>query len=521
VTLEILHETSAARLLAPSDPSVLLANIANRARRGSEIYELSYGHPDGNSRSLRFSVSPMSEDGQAATLAMISDVTEVRAAEEQLRSRALHDELTGLPNRALMVDRLEHVLARHERSPRGHVAVLLADLDDFKLVNDSWGHAAGDELLRQVAHRLSTAIRAVDTVARFGGDEFVILCEHVSDEEAQAIAARVLGVLSEPFTIESHPIYVAASIGIALAPPHDAATLLQYADTAMYSAKNRGPGHLQLFDVALAENAAERLTLGNDLRVALDGDGLQLHYQPVVALATGELVGVEGLARWRHPVRGNVPPSTFVPIAERLGLAPALDRWAIKTGVTDARRLRKALDSRLHVAVNISAANVADGALEQYVNSLDVRVADDQPLLVLEITENALMQNPAGAKATLEALHDMGVEAAIDDFGTGYSSLAYLSRLPVQTLKIDRSFVSDLDVDPHARGIAAAIIDLARTLGLRTIAEGVETVAQLRVLTELGCWAAQGFLWSPAVPLDALVAMVSDLPNQRFDIACD
>jgi diguanylate cyclase (GGDEF)-like protein/PAS domain S-box-containing protein len=518
VTAEHLYATTPPLLCTPDNPGPMTERLRDRATRGLETYELPYAHPDGTIHRLRASVSPMIENGLPASLAMISDVTAQHAAEEQLRSRALHDELTGLPNRTLMSDRIGQALARQARSPESSVAVLLADLDDFKLVNDTWGHAAGDDLLRQVAQRLQQAVRTTDTVARFGGDEFVILCENVTVEQAQEVAARVVDVMRAAFEVHGQPAYVAASIGIALSPPADAATLLQYADTAMYEAKSHGRNQIRLFDVALAQNAADHLLLGNDLRTALDTDQLQMFYQPVVQLEDGQIVGVEGLARWQHPQRGPVSPVVFVEVAERLGLAPMLDRWAISKGSADGTRLRHLVSPALRVAVNISAANLADATLEQHVAAVygDVDAADR--LLVLEITENALMQNPDAARATLERLHLGGVDAAIDDFGTGYSSLAYLSRLPVQSVKIDRSFIAKIVDDADARAITAAIIDLAATLGLRTVAEGVETVEQLALLRELGCWAAQGFLWSPAVPLERLGEIVAGLPGGRFPV---
>jgi predicted signal transduction protein with EAL and GGDEF domain len=355
-------------------------------------------------------------------------------------------------------------------------------------------------------------------VARFGGDEFVILCENVTEAQAEAVAARVVEVMRDTFVVGGHPAYVAASIGIALSPPADAATLLQYADTAMYEAKSRGRNQVQVFDVALAQNAAESLLLGNDLREALTNGQLQLHYQPLVLLETGEVVKVEGLARWQHPVRGAVSPVVFVEVAERLGLGPLLDRWAVSTGAADGPRLRALINPALKVAVNISAANLADATLEQHVAAVYGSVPLADRMLVLEITENALMQNPDKARETLERLRAGGVEAAIDDFGTGYSSLAYLSRLPVRTVKIDRSFIANIVDDPDARAITAAIIDLAGTLGLRTVAEGVETQEQLVLLRELGCWAGQGWLWAPAMPLERLAETVAALPDGRFPV---
>ena len=517
MTLQQVYDTNGADILAPDDPEPQRDRSRRRAEVGAEIYEVDYRHPDGAVRRLRLSVSPMIEDGTPASLVMISDVTDVRAAEAQLLSRALHDGLTGLPNRARMTEQIEEALTR-QLAVTGTVAVLLADLDDFKLVNDTWGHAAGDELLQQVAERLSGSVRSGDIVARFGGDEFVILCEDVTLAQAEAVAARVVDALSSPFSIGGQLTFVAASIGIALSPPQDAATLLQYADTAMYEAKARGRGQLRVFDVALATNAADHMLLGNDLRVALTTGALQMHYQPVVILESGQIAGVEGLARWRHPTRGPVPPTLFVEIAERLGLAPVLDRWAITQGAADAVRLRAATYPELRIGVNISAANLGDATLEQHLASVYGDSTGRDLHLVLEITENALMQNPEAARQTLFRLHAMGVQAAIDDFGTGYSSLAYLSRLPVQAVKIDRSFIADLATDPQAVAITAAIIDLARTLGLRTVAEGVETPQQLALLRGLGCWAAQGWLWCPALPVEELVETVSRLPGQRFPV---
>ena len=502
-------------LLSPNNSAVLADNMRNRAARGSDTYEIAYVHPDGGERCLRLSVSPMVEEGREASLAMISDITEIRAAEAQLRTRALTDDLTGLPNRRLMAERIDQALAQ---KTTGSVAVMLADLDDFKLVNDTWGHAAGDELLRQVALRLGDGVRENDLVARFGGDEFVILCESVDAIRAEMVGARVLSALSEPFHVDGRIVYVSASLGIAVSPPRDAGTLLRYADTAMYEAKARGRGHLQVFDLALARHAADHLLLGNDLRVAMESGELEMHYQPVVDLQTGAVSGVEGLARWRHPQRGNVPPDVFVATAERMGLAPVLDRWAISRGVADGKILRAALDPETRVGVNISAANLGDPSLEAHLAEVYADGDPDNPMLLLEITENALMTNPEAARRTLERLQAKGVGSAIDDFGTGYSSLAYLSKLPVQAVKLDRSFVTPLGSDAQAEAIAAAITELARALRMRTVAEGVETREQLAVLRRLGCTAAQGWLWTKALPLDELIALVQSLPDRRFPL---
>ena len=513
LSLADVYAAHVSSLLLPDH--ALALNRSSRVQPGAEIYEVPYSHPDGRTRTLRMSVSPMVEAGHEASLAMISDITEVRVAEAQLRTRALHDDLTGLPNRRMMAERIEEALSR---ARPGSVAVMLADLDDFKLVNDTWGHAAGDDLLRQVAARLAAGVRAEDIVARFGGDEFVILCENVDADRAEMVGRRVLSALQEPFDVDGHRVYVAASIGIAVSPPRDSGTLLRFADTAMYEAKSRGRGHLQIFDVALAKDAADHLLLGNDLRVAIDTGALEMHYQPVIDLATGAVTGLEALARWDHPQRGNVPPDVFVAIAERMGLAAVLDRWAIGRGVADGVRVRRELHPQTRIGVNISAANLGDPSLEACLDEVYADGDPANPLLLLEITENTLMTNPEAARRTLERLLARGVGSAIDDFGTGYSSLAYLANLPVQAIKLDRSFVTNLGHDPQAVAIATAVTDLARALHLRTIAEGVETREQLAVLRRLGCTGAQGWLWTKALPLEEMIALVQALPGQRFPL---
>jgi diguanylate cyclase (GGDEF)-like protein/PAS domain S-box-containing protein len=446
------------------------------------------------------------------------DVTARVEAEQELRRRALRDELTGLANRTLLADRMERALARAARSGDSPVAVIFADLDQFKLINDSWGHAAGDRLLVQVAARFTRAARSSDTVARFGGDEFVIVCEDTNQATAQAIATRLQETLASPFDLDGRRAYIRASMGIAVSPPHSAPDLLRFADTAMYAAKSGGPGRIQLFDLALADEAADRLTLGNDLRDALSQDQLTLHYQPVVELTDGSLVGLEALARWSHPVRGAVSPARFVAVAETSGLAPSLNGWALGRARRDAGLLRSLMPVVPRIAVNISVQHLMDADLEADVLSAVSGGELDAHGLVLEITESALMDNPDQTCQLLGRLRARGVETAIDDFGTGYSSLAYLNRLPVTTLKIDRSFIQNITHDPDSLAITASVIELARSMRLSTIAEGVETIEQLTLLRNLGCWAAQGFLWSPALAPDALAQLVERLPDRRFNV---
>ena len=517
VPLEQLYGAAGEDLLASQDRDIVRVRRLTRHERGPEIYDLDYPHPDGGGRTLQISVSPYDDGEIRGNLAMVADVTEARRAEDELRRRALHDDLTGLPNRTLLADRLEHALDRQARADGGTVALLFLDLDNFKLVNDSLGHGSGDELLRQVAERLAQTVRPGDTVGRFGGDEFVIICEGADDKVAHAVARRVLDDLTTPFSVENQTVYVGASIGIALAPPHAGDELMRFADAAMYDAKARGRGRAQTFDRALADEAADRLYLSNDLRIALDNDTLSMHYQPIIELDTGVARSVEALARWQHPARGYVSPAQFTAIAEVAGLADKLDHWALAAAVRDTAGVRAALGPQTCIGVNVTARAFGEGNVEALLRRL--RVAPGQ--LTLEITEGTLVEHPDRARNVMTRLRERGIPVAIDDFGTGFSSLSYLNQLPVQALKIDRSFVEGITDDQDAFAIAAAIIDLGRTLGLRTIAEGVETPEQLALLRRLGCWGGQGFLWSPAVSLPDLTELARSLPRGRFRVDGD
>jgi diguanylate cyclase (GGDEF)-like protein/PAS domain S-box-containing protein len=519
ITAEDLVRRTAIELLSPEDRPFLTEKLRNRAVLGPEEYQLEYPHPDGRTRVLSLIVSPLADDaGVVGSLAMIADVTESRRTDEELRRRALHDDLTGLANRTLLTDRLEQAVARQQRLHSAPVAVLFVDLDQFKLVNDAWGYDAGDALLAQAGRRVAKAARPGDTVARFGGDEFVIVAEGLSESEARQLAECVLGELAAPFEIDGHRAYVNASIGVAVSPPASASELLRSAHGAMYDAKSRGRGRVHVFDPSLAAAGDGRLQLGSDLRDALSSDALELHYQPIVELATGRLLGVEALARWEHPVHGFVPPQKFVAVAEGIGLAGVLDRWVLGRAVRDQVRLRKAFGPDFQVSVNISARHLTELDLEQSVRDALAQAGSTAAGLVLELTESTVMDDPEQAREVLERITAMGIEIAVDDFGTGYSSLGYLSRLPVQALKIDRSFVADITRDADSLAIAAAVIDLARGLRLRTVAEGIETPEQLALLRALGCGGGQGYLWSPAVPLAQLEELVVGLPTRKFDV---
>jgi diguanylate cyclase (GGDEF)-like protein len=430
----------------------------------------------------------------------------VQRAAEMSRERehqALHDPLTDLPNRALLADRIEQVLARSARQP-GRVAVLFLDIDQFKVVNDGLGHARGDELLGQVAARLQAVVRPGDTLARFGGDEFVIVCDDIPDDRVGDIATRIADALRHPFALGGLPVSVSASIGIALSTvDSDADSLLRDADLAMYRAKDAGRDRAVLFDAGMHLEAANRLDLETGLRSAVDRGELRLYYQPVVRLDDGAPIGVEALLRWQHPQRGLLLPGDFIGVAEATGLIIPIGAWVLREALTQVQRWRRDLPDAadLWVSVNISGKQIDHPGLVGDVHRALELSAIPPPCVRLEVTESVVMGEADGTMPAASALRDLGVQLAIDDFGTGYSSLSHLKRLPVTTLKIDRSFVDGLGGDdPFDPPIADAIISMARALGLDVVAEGVETPAQLATLRGLGAKYAQGYLWSPPLP---------------------
>jgi len=429
--------------------------------------------------------------------AILHDISERKAFEHRLAHQATHDPLTGLPNRTLLIDRLEGALARARRHNR-RVAVLFLDLDHFKVVNDSLGHGLGDRLLVAIAERLSIALRPEDTVARFGGDEFVVLCEDlVSQHDAIAIAERVDEAVSGPFVIDDTEVFVGVSIGIALPDDTDAdpETLIRDADAAMYRAKDRGRSRWELFDNAMRASAVDRLDIENALRRALDRRELRVFYQPVIDLTSGRVDGVEALLRWEHPERGLLNPGDFITVAEETGLIVPIGSWVLDQACRQVQRWHASAERTdpLTVAINISGRQLGHPRLVEDLAAVLADTSIDPSLVELEITESVLMDDVEMSAETLGRLHALGVHLAVDDFGTGYSSLSYLRRFPVDILKVDQSFVDGLGEDSSDSAIVTAIITLAHTLGLRAVAEGVETALQLTELRRLGCDRAQGF----------------------------
>ncbi|TXH30831.1 MAG: EAL domain-containing protein, partial [Actinobacteria bacterium] len=422
--------------------------------------------------------------------------------------QSLHDPLTGLPNRVLLNDRIEQALARSSRM-RGMVVVMFLDLDLFKVVNDSLGHHAGDELLIDVAQRLKAAVRSGDTLARFGGDEFVVMCEDVSEEEVNAIADRITSSLRQSFASDDREVTVTASVGVAVAKPSSTPqTLLRDADVAMYRAKEHGRNQVVRFDEAMHQQANERLLDAVGLRRALEHDEFRVVYQPVLDIATGRTIGMEALVRWEDPDRGLVAPGLFIPAAEETGLIAPIGEWVLDAALTDIRQWRDEFGlTDIWVAVNISSRQLLSPTLVDEVERALQESGVPATALQLEITESVVMNDLEPVLDVLARLRQIGVSLAVDDFGTGYSSLAYLKRLPVTTLKVDRAFVSGLGGidDAFDRPIVDAIIRMAQSLGLEVIAEGVETQGQLDALGDLGGQFAQGFLWArPMRPEDAV-----------------
>jgi diguanylate cyclase (GGDEF)-like protein/PAS domain S-box-containing protein len=487
----------------------------------AELLELPARRKDGTQLWIERSLNPIEPpneiglDGEDFVLAIVRDISQRKVLEEQLAHRALHDSLTGLPNRALFVDRLEHALTHTARNG-GHLAILFMDLDDFKYVNDTLGHEAGDRLLNMVAKRVQRGLRDQDTLARFGGDEFVVLVEDImSGHVAEQVAERILKLLEPPFSLAEEELSVSASIGIALSFPTASdqwGILLSQADAAMYEAKRQGKARYAIYDPATHLRSRERLRMGNQLKVALERSEFVLHYQPKVDLRTGTIVHMEALLRWHHPQRGVVLPSEFIPLAEETDLITPLGQWVLKEACSQIRRWQELYPrARTLVAdVNLSARQFHQPDLGGEAAQILKETGLDPSHLELEITESVLMEDAPSTAAPLEQLKDLGVRVAIDDFGTGYSSLSYLKRLPVDTLKIDRSFISGLTSDLEDEVLVSGMINLAHALGLRVVAEGVETEQQAARLKAMGCEMAQGYQFYRPVSAEAATSLLAN-----------
>ena len=434
-------------------------------------------------------------------LIMSGAIRELLELRKQREYQLFHDLLTGLPNRALLIERLQQQLLRQTRTGES-VAVLVMDLTDFKAVNDSLGHAVGDELLKQVGPRLSASLRAADTIARLGGDEFAILLPGTDETGAARVAQKMLAALEQAFPLEGETLDIGASVGVAVAPAHatQAEQLLSRADVAMYAAKGSLSG-LAVFSAEHERDGAGRLALMSDLRRAVDEGELVLYYQPQIDLRTGGITSVEALVRWMHPKRGLVGPDEFIPLAERTGLIKRLTRTVLTEAIRQARAWELA-GLRVPIAVNLSMRNIHDPQLPQTIAQLLQRWDARPDLLRLEMTETVLAADPERALQTMDSLRAMGVHIALDDFGIGYSSLAYLNRLPLDEIKIDRSFVIGMIDDESSATIVRATVELGHGLGYAVVAEGVENAETRQRLTALGCDAIQGFLIARPMPAD-------------------
>jgi diguanylate cyclase (GGDEF)-like protein len=457
-------------------------------------------------------------DGAALRLAgAVHDITRRKDAEEQIRRLAYYDPLTGLPNRLLIVERLEAALAQARRHKR-QVAVMFVDLDHFKRVNDTLGHRAGDELLCEASARLASALRAQDSVARaaeeaapvdiarLGGDEFIVmLTDVVSPHDVVNVAQRLVAALGEAMVVHGTEVFVGASIGVATFPEDgaDIDTLLMNADTAMYRAKAAGRGGFQLYDRSMNARALDQLHLQASLRRALERDEFILHYQPRVDVRTGRLVGAEALIRWQHPERGLLQPAAFIPLVEDVGLEIPIGEWAIRTVCRQSARWRDAGLDPVPMAVNLASTHLREEGLPALVARTLAEHGAPASCLEVEVTESILLADPERSVRVAQELAALGVKLSIDDFGTGYSSMSYLKKLPIAALKIDRSFVRDLETDPDDAAIVSAVIALAHSLKLKVVAEGVETPAQLAFLESVHCDEYQGFLTSQPVSVHA------------------
>lgn len=487
-------------------------HISGYFRVGEAPREVEGRRLDGSALTVDVAMTQATVDDDEIYIAMLRDITERKAHQDELQHMALYDTLTDLPNRTLLRDRLDHTLHICQRE-KTQLGLLLLDLDGFKAINDTLGHPLGDELLRGVAKRLAGLLRKSDTIARLGGDEFAIFLPDVNGRDwAERIADRCLAILVEPFEFDDLSLEIGASIGIALYPDHanEASRLMQYADVAMYLAKQK-PENIALYDAGQNQHTVRHLTMKGDLRHAIEENGLDIYFQPKIDIASGMIVGAEALLRWDHPTYGFQNPEEFVALAERTGLIRPLTKWVLERGFAQQAMWRgQGLDFNL--AVNLSTRNLHDQDLPDLIDGLLDKWRLDRTRITLEITEGAIMLDPDRALETVKALDALNVRLSIDDFGTGYSSLSYLKRLPVDELKIDKSFVIHMIEDESDAVIVRATIDLAHNLGLQVVAEGIEEQAHLDYLQGEKCDIGQGYFISRPMAVSKFSAWLDETP---------
>jgi diguanylate cyclase (GGDEF)-like protein/PAS domain S-box-containing protein len=513
LALDVVHPEDRLRLRR------LFLTIARRPNAEASV-ELRARHADGSWRAIDAAVKNLIDDPAVGGLVVnYRDVTPRKTLEDELRLRAFHDSLTGLANRALFIDRLQHALARSKRS-RHRMAVLFLDLDDFKTINDSLGHGEGDQVLVATAERLQGGLRAGDTIARMGGDEFAVLLEDTSKSDSPVdVAERLLATLQAPFTHGDRELFVRASVGVALIDAHGASAeeLLRDADAAMYIAKGRGKNRVVVFEPGMHRAALTRLSLKGDLERALERQEFRLVYQPIIDLSSGDIAGAEALLRWHPPSRRSVLPSEFIPLAEETGLIIPLGSWVVEEACREASRWSDDGRSALSVNVNVSGRQVAEPDFPGVIEDALRQAGLDPGRLVLEFTENVLIDD-RHSEATLAELKALGVRLAIDDFGTGFSSLGYLRRFPIDVLKIDGSFVANLAAGHDQRELVRAIVRLGETLHLETVAEGIETSAQAVDMRAMGATRGQGHYFSyPLEPADLAEVLEGRRPIPRIE----
>jgi len=470
--------------------------------------DLSARRKDGTEFPVDISLGPLQTDKGRLIISAVRDISERKEFESRILHQATHDALTDLPNRVMFREHVAHAMLHATRSEK-LMAVLFLDLDGFKNINDTLGHEAGDELLRAVTGRLVGVLRQDDLIGRQGGDEFTILLQGFRIvQDIVYIVEKLLGAIAEPFVLGSNEMHVTASIGVTVFPfdDNEVESLLRNADTAMYQAKEAGKNCFRFYTAEMNAAMCERMEIENGLRHALEQGQFSLHYQPQTSIESGRVVGVEALLRWHHPELGMIPPAKFIPVAEESGMIVPIGEWVLRTACRQAKAWEAAGLPRLKVAVNLSARQFRQSNLLEMIGQVlqETGLDPQSGMLELELTESMVMRNVEESVVTLNSMHQMGLQLSIDDFGTGYSSLSYLKRFPINTLKIDQSFVRDITSDPEDAAIAVAIVDLAHSLKLNVVAEGVETREQLDFLSAISCNEAQGYYFSRPLAPDAL-----------------